>query len=146
MISYCFLSRLYLFCYEMPYHAKKANYIRSHCQEYARKWKIDELETSAAFSIAAKKLLCLASIYPTRILPSGVAWDNFDRYVELSKKNGRRYRYCFLYKQKLNKNNLERHSYGQNILIIVRDLRGRRKRSYDRGNFDNLNHAKMREI
>lgn len=43
-----------------------------------------ELETSAAYSCASNNQLCPSGILRTSLLSSGVAWDNYDRFVETS--------------------------------------------------------------
>ena len=52
-----------------------------YCISYS---SILELETTAAYSCAPKKQLCPSGIHETSSLASGVAWNNFDRYVETS--------------------------------------------------------------
>ena len=42
----------------------------------------EELETSAAYTAMATKRLCPTGIITIPVLPSGVALDNFDRFVE----------------------------------------------------------------
>lgn len=54
-----------------------------YCVSYST---LVELETSVAYSCTASQNLCPSSIYATNFLPSGVAWDNFDRFTETSGK------------------------------------------------------------
>ncbi|CAH1110139.1 unnamed protein product [Psylliodes chrysocephalus] len=46
-----------------------------------------ELETSAAYSCASNNQLCPSGILRTSLLSSGVAWDNYDRFVETSSES-----------------------------------------------------------
>lgn len=54
---------------------------QGYCLSYSN---IIELETSAAYSCQANNYLCPSGIYKTPLLCCGVAWNNFDRFVETS--------------------------------------------------------------
>lgn len=98
-----------------------------------------ELETSAAYSCASNNQLCPSGIQPTSILSSGVAWDNYDRFVETSSgKNTLHDTVGIIYQnipteEELNiiKRNDASTEAQQNSSINVRDLAGRRKRSFE---------------
>lgn len=44
--------------------------------------QVRELETSGAYTCSSTKQLCPSGIKKTKILAAGVAWDNFDRFVD----------------------------------------------------------------
>lgn len=116
-----------------------------------------ELETSAAYSSVSNKTLCPSGIYPTIILPSGIAWDNFDRYVETCGKRtvgkdtlhdtvGIIYQSVPTEEElnliQLTDNNRSFENM-ENVSINIRDERGRRKRSFAPEYIENLQNAKQ---
>lgn len=111
-----------------------------------------ELETSAAYCCVSNNQLCPTSIQRTSILSSGVAWDNYDRYVETSSgKNTLHDTVGIIYQnipteEELNiiKRNDASTEAERNSSSNVRDLAGRRKRSFEEQSFENILYAKQR--
>lgn len=113
-----------------------------------------ELETSAAYSCTSNNQLCPTSILRTSILSCGVAWDNYDRFVETSSgKNTLHDTVGILYQNipteeelniiERNRNNAST-VFEQNLSINVRDFSGRRKRSFEDDSFEHLQSTKQR--
>ncbi|GBP09519.1 hypothetical protein EVAR_76538_1 [Eumeta japonica] len=111
-----------------------------------------ELETSTAYSCASNNQLCPSGIQPTSILSSGVAWDNYDRFVETSSgKNTLHDTVGTIYQNIATEeelNIIQRNDASIeapcNSSLNVRDLAGRRKRSFEEQSFEHLPYAKQR--
>lgn len=111
-----------------------------------------ELETSAAYSCASNNQLCPSGILPTSILSSGVAWDNYDRFVETSSGKNTLHDTVGICYQHIpteeELNIIQRDAAStvleRNVPSNVRDLSGRRKRSFEDESFQNLLHTKQR--
>ncbi|XP_071577053.1 uncharacterized protein [Temnothorax nylanderi] len=52
-----------------------------HCLSYTA---IEEIETAAAYTATSEKLICPSGIIRSLNLDIGLAWDNFDRFVDTS--------------------------------------------------------------
>lgn len=114
-----------------------------------------ELETSAAYSCTVNKKLLPSSIYATNILPSGVAWDKFDRFVETSGKatTGKDTLHDtvrIIYQSIPTRTELILINSTcavieppNNFLPSIRDASGRRKRSYVPQEVDTFSHTKQ---
>lgn len=123
---------------------------QGYCISYC---SILELETSAAYSSTTNNLLCPSGIQPTSVLSSGVAWDNFDRFVETSSgKNTLHDTVGIIYQsiptgEELNlieENNEVSAETEQSTSGNIRDLSGRRKRSFEPDTFETVRDAKQR--
>ncbi|KAG5860738.1 hypothetical protein JTB14_025285 [Gonioctena quinquepunctata] len=110
------------------------------------------METSAAYSCVSNNQLCPSGIQPFSILSSGVAWDNYYRFVETSSgKNTLHDTVGIIYQnipteEELNiiKRNDAFREAQRNSSINVRDLAGRRKSSFEEQSFENVLYAKQR--
>ncbi|CAG9762688.1 unnamed protein product [Ceutorhynchus assimilis] len=123
-----------------------------YCVSYST---LVELETSVAYSCVASKKLCPSSIYPTNILPFGVAWDNFDRFVETSGKGtaGKDTLHDtvgIMYQSIPTRMELELinstsfiDKRSSNFLPSIRNAQDRRKRSFELQGSDDFHHAKQ---
>lgn len=125
-----------------------------YCISYS---SLTELETSAAyFSVLTKKLVPLG-IHPTNILPSRVAWDNFDRRTETCGKGtigkdtlhdtvGIIYQ-SLPTEEELNliqlSDNNRIFETVENIVVNIRDTNGRRKRTFEPECVNDLPNAKQ---
>lgn len=119
---------------------------------------IIELETSAAYSCASTRNLCPSGLYPTSVIPSGVAWDNFDRFVESSGKQtaGKESLHDtvgIMYQSTPTQDQL--HMMQRNVdsprflnygIFNVRNEFGRRKRSFEPDQLEDLPAAKQRRL
>lgn len=116
-----------------------------YCISYT---KVLEFETSAAYSCAAKKQLCPSGIIPTSTLSSGVAWDNYDRYVETS--SGKDTLHDTVYQDIPTERDLGNLNINEPVInfeslnLKIRDNQGRRKRCYDPTEVPILRSAKQR--
>lgn len=106
----------------------------NYCISYT---KVLELETSAAYSCAEKKMLCPSGIIPTSSLSSGVAWDNYDRFVDTSSgKDTLHDTVGIMYQdiptaQELSRNLNINEPDNEHQNSNIRDNNKRRKRSYE---------------
>ncbi|XP_063215726.1 uncharacterized protein LOC134527200 [Bacillus rossius redtenbacheri] len=113
--------------------------------------RILELETSAAYSCSYNNQLCLSGNNPTSILSSGVAWDNYDQFVETSSgKNTLHDTVGIIYQnipteEELNiiKRNVASTEPRQSSSINVRDLSSRSKCSFEEESFEKLPNSKQ---
>ncbi|KAL7290743.1 hypothetical protein TKK_0015494 [Trichogramma kaykai] len=121
---------------------------QGYCIGYSN---ILELETSAAYSCSSSDRVCPSSIIKTSILSCGVAWDNFDRYVETdSGKDTLHDTVGIIYQDipnteelELIKSNSNSRDTCNNNFVSVRDSSGRRKRSFDAILLDDLSQARQ---
>lgn len=127
---------------------------QGHCISYS---SVCELETSAAYTIDASRSLCPIGLIPTSLLSSGIAWDNFDRFVE---SNGKRTAgkdslhdtvgIMFQSKPTENQLNIIQSSLCtvarpvNNDTVTVRNALGKRKRSFEPSTFEDMTPAKQR--
>ncbi|RVE41875.1 hypothetical protein evm_013483 [Chilo suppressalis] len=123
---------------------------QGYCISYSG---ILELETSAAYSSTSNNLLCPSGIQTTSVLSSGVAWDNFDRFVETtSGKNTLHDTVGIIYQSipteeeldAIEKNHEASTETAQSSSNNVRDLSGRRKRAFEPEIFETVPYAKQR--
>ena len=119
-----------------------------YCLSYT---KISEMETSAAYSRTSKKRLTPSGIECTPTLSSGVAWNNFDRFVETSSGKNTLHDTVGIICQdiptdlnieNINQDNEPMQMQPQNISSVVAS--GRKRRSFEHENMDELRPAKMR--
>lgn len=126
-----------------------------HCASYS---KILELKTSAAYTALSKKRLCPPGIIATDVLPSGLAWDNFDLRVEHCGKRtigedtihdtvGIMYQSIptdiDLIAIDRERESLEDNDSQHSSPAKVQNAKGRRKRSLEKKNLEELPHARQ---
>ncbi|XP_050505694.1 uncharacterized protein LOC126883969 [Diabrotica virgifera virgifera] len=111
-----------------------------------------ELESSAAYSCIANGQTCPSGIIPTSSLACGVAWDNYDRFVETqSGKNTLHDTVGIAYQDIPAANHLiaqESHNSSnvqeQNLALNLRNKSNRRKRSFESFETENLPPTKQK--